>query len=264
MPHLTVNGCSYHYTDTGAGDETIVFGHGFLMTHRLFDAQVEALSDRYRCVAFDWRGQGDSEVTDGGYDVPDLARDVVALADELDLAPFHYVGLSMGGFVGFDLLAHHAGVLRSATILDSSAEAEPMRSRVKYQAMLEAVKRVGFDAVIDRVVPLLFGPTFRREQPDAVEAWVERITAQDPVGIYRAGKAIFSRQSVLSTLGGARTPTLLLVGADDAATPPERSEKAHDALPSSRLVILPDAGHSSAVERPDAVTQHLTDFLDSR
>lgn len=264
MPHLTVNDCEYFYTDTGDGDETIVFGHGFLMTHRMWGAQIDALSDRYRCVAFDWRGQGQSEVTESGYDVPDLARDVVAMVDELDLGTVHYVGLSMGGFVGFDLLAYHADVLASAVLLDSSAEAEPMRSRVKYHAMLEAVKRVGYDPVIDRVVPILFGPTFRREHPDAVETWVERITAQDRTGIYRAGRAIFGRESVLSRLGQARTPTLLLVGADDVATPPERSEQANDALPNSRLVILPNAGHSSAVERPDAVTDHIEPFLDEQ
>lgn len=262
MPHLTVNGCEYFYIDTGDGEETVVFGHGFLMTHRMWEHQIDALSDRYRCVAFDWRGQGQSAVTEDGYDVPDLARDVVALTDELDLAPFHYVGLSMGGFVGFEMLIHHADRLQSAVILDSSAEAEPMRSRVKYHAMLEAVKRVGYDPVIDRVIPILFGPTYRKEQPDAVEAWVERITAQDRTGIYRAGRGIFRRGSVLSQLGQARTPTLLLVGADDPATSPERSEKAHDALPSSRLVIVPNAGHSSAVERPEVVTEHIATFLD--
>ena len=261
MSHLHVNGCTYFYQDTGTGDETIVFGHGFLMTHRMWDAQIDALSDRYRCVAVDWRGQGQSEVTDGGYDVPDLARDLVALIDTLDLGRVHYVGLSMGGFVGFDLLAHHADVLRSAVLLDSSAEAEPTMQRLKYRAMLEAVKRLGYDAVMDRVVPILFGPTFRREHPDAVQTWIERITAQDRTGIYRAGRAIFDREGVLSRLGQARTPTLLLVGADDVATPPKRSERANDALPNSRLVILPNAGHSSAVERPTAVTEHIKTFL---
>jgi pimeloyl-ACP methyl ester carboxylesterase len=264
MSHHPINGCSYFYTDTGDGDETLVFGHGFLMTHRMWDPLVDALSDRYRCVAFDWRGQGRSEVTESGYDVPDLARDVVALIDDLDLGRVHYVGLSMGGFVGFDLLAHHSDRLASALLLDSSAEAEPLRNRLQYYAMLEAVKRIGYEPVIDRVVPMLFGPTFREEQPEALRTWIDRITAQDRTGIYRAGRGIFRREGVLSALGQARTPTLLLVGADDNATPPERSEKAHDALPNSQLVILPRSGHSSAIERPDAVTHHIETFLDER
>jgi len=261
MPHVTVNGCNHFYTDTGEGDEAIVFGHGFLMTHRMWKHQIDALSDRYRCIAFDWRGQGQSEVTEDGYDVPDLARDVVALTDELALGPVHYVGLSMGGFVGFDLLAHHGDRLASAMLLDSSAEAEPLHNRLQYYAMLEAVKRIGYEPVIDRVVPMLFGPAFREEQPEALQTWIDRITAQDRTGVYRAGQGIFRRESVLYQLGRARTPARLLVGADDVATPPACSEKANDALPNSQLVILPDSGHSSAIERPEVVTEQIDTFV---
>lgn len=261
MPTLSVNGCTYYYEDTGSGPETLVFGHGYLMTHRMWDAQVDAFASDYRCIRFDWRGQGQTQITDGGYDVPDLARDAAALIDALDAGPCHYVGLSMGGFVGFRLLVDHPEVLRSAALLDTSAEAEGTLQWIRYEAMIAAVERLGYDPIIRRVVPILFGPTFRREQPDAVDAWVQRIVEQDPTGIVRAGRGIFRREGVLHRLGQARTPTLLLTGADDVATRPERAATAHEALPNASLVLLPNAGHSSAVERPDAVNEHLRRFL---
>ena len=261
VPHLSINGCDYFYNTYGSGSETIAFGHGFLMTHRMWRAQVEALSDRYRCIVWDWRGQGQSSIPATGYDVPDLARDVVALLDALDATPCHYVGLSMGGFVGFELLTRHAHVLQSAALLDTAASAETLRDRLKYTAMLETVRRLGYDPVIDRTVSLLFGDTFRREHPERVARWAERITAQDPRGIVPAGHGIFRRENRLVDLGTARMPTLMLVGAEDRTTPPEKARDAHDALPNSRFVIVPHAGHSSPVEQPDAVTHHLRQFL---
>lgn len=264
MPTISANDCTYYYEETGDGSETIVFGHGYLMTHRMWEAQVEAFAPDYRCIAFDWRGQGQTEITEGGYDVPNLARDAVALIDALDAAPCHYVGLSMGGFVGFRLLVDHPDVLRSASLLDTSAEAEGTMQWFKYEAMLAAVERFGYDVVMNRVVPILFGPTYRRDHPDAVDAWVKRITEQDPTGIVRAGRGIFRRESVLHRLGQARTPTLLLTGSDDVATVPERAATAHDALPNSTLVYVPNAGHSAAVERPDLVNGHIRNHLDTR
>ena len=260
MPTLSVNGCTYFYEEIGSGDETIVFGHGYLMTHRLWPSQIEAFRDTYRCIVFDWRGQGQTEIPESGYDVPNLARDAAELIRSLDASPCHYVGLSMGGFVGFHLLTDHAPLLRSAALLDTSAEAEPLTTRLKYEAMLQTVRRIGYDPVLPRVLPILFGPDFRRNRSDEVKRWTDIITSQDREGIYRAGRGIFRRKSHLAALGGARTPTLLLTGAEDVATPPDRARKAHDALPNSQFLLLPGAGHSSAIERPEAVTNHLRTF----
>ena len=258
---IPVNGCEYAVHDTGSGPETIIFGHGYLMTHRLFDPQVEALKDDFRCITFDWRGQGDSEITTGGYDVRDLARDVIGILDALEIERAHYVGLSMGGFVGFRLLAHYGDRLHSALLFDSDAGAEPTWSWLKYQAMLYMVERFGYDSVIDQVLPLMFGDTSLRERPEEVKAWAEQIKTQDPRGIVAAGRGIFSRESVLPFLGTARTPTLIAVGAEDKTTPPEKSATAHDALPNSEMLIIPHAGHSSPVEQPDAVTQAIRRFI---
>jgi hypothetical protein len=89
MPTLDVNGARIHWEERGAGSDTVVFSHGLLFSGRMFDAQVEALADRYRCVTFDHRGQGGSGVTASGYDMDTLAADAAALIEALGCAPCH-------------------------------------------------------------------------------------------------------------------------------------------------------------------------------
>lgn len=121
MPTTKVNGAKLYYEDNGAGSQTIVFSHSLLFSCRMFDAQVEAFKNRYRCVAFDFRGQGQSEVTRYGYDMDTLSADAVALIEELNCAPCHFLGFSMGGFVGLRLAIRHPELLDSLILVDTSA-----------------------------------------------------------------------------------------------------------------------------------------------
>src|SRR5262245_2092320 len=99
MPKVPVNGAKLYYEETGQGPETVVFAHGLLWSGRMYDAQVAALKDRYRCITFDFRGHGRSEVTRSGYDMDTLTEDAAALIATLGATPCHFVGLSLGGFV---------------------------------------------------------------------------------------------------------------------------------------------------------------------
>ena len=105
-----------HYEESGSGPETIVFSHGLLMSGEMFRDQVEALSSRYRCITFDHRGQGRSEVSKTGYDMDSLTDDAVEVIRQLDCAPCHFAGLSMGGFVGMRLAIRHPGVVEVTDI----------------------------------------------------------------------------------------------------------------------------------------------------
>src|SRR5262249_48302064 len=105
MPMLPVPGAELYYEDSGAGVKTIVFSHGLLWSSRMYDAQVTHLRERYRCVAYDHRGQGRSTVGAARFDMETVYQDGVMLIERLGLAPCHFVGLSMGGFVGIRLAA---------------------------------------------------------------------------------------------------------------------------------------------------------------
>ena len=100
MPEIQVNGARLHYTDEGTGPETLMFSHGLLWSGQMFEAQVNAFKDRYRCITFDFRGQGQSEVTRDGYDMDTLYRDTAALIDALGCAPVILLGFRWGALLG--------------------------------------------------------------------------------------------------------------------------------------------------------------------
>ena len=113
MPKIQVNGTTLHYEDHGSGAETIVFAHGLLWSGDMFAAQVAALKDHFRCVTFDFRGQGQSEIALSGYDMDTLTDDAAALIKVLDCGSCHFIGLSMGGFVGLRLAIRQPELISS-------------------------------------------------------------------------------------------------------------------------------------------------------
>ena len=135
MPIAQVNGAEIHYEIHGTGPETILFAHGLLWSGAMFAAQVEALRSSYRCVTFDFRGQGQSAVTETGYDMDTLALDAAALIEHLRLGPCHVVGLSMGGFVAMRLAARRPDLVRSLILLETAADAEPAANVPRYRLL---------------------------------------------------------------------------------------------------------------------------------
>src|SRR5947209_3627617 len=99
MPMIRSNGANLYYEDTGTGHEAIVFMHGLAWGTRLFKAQIEALRDEYRCIAFESRGHGRSDITRAGYELDNLAVDAVVVIESLHAGPCHLVGHSLGDSV---------------------------------------------------------------------------------------------------------------------------------------------------------------------
>ncbi len=171
-----------HYTDTGVPDgrpdaPCVFFGHGLLFSGWMFEPQIDALRDTYRCVTIDWRGQGGSSAVSGGYDMDTLAADATALIEHLGLAPVHYVGLSMGGFVGQRIAARRRNLVRSLTLLDTSAGPEDPDKVGQYR-LLGAIYRVtGVKPLRNKVLPLMFGPAFLADPASAVliAEWEQRL-----------------------------------------------------------------------------------------
>ena len=263
MPKLQVDGLSLHYEDTGGGPETVLFSHGLLFSGRMFDAQVAALEGRYRCVTYDHRGQGRSEAPRGRYDMDRVYEDAVALIEQLKLAPVHFVGLSMGGFVGIRLGARRPELLRSLVLMETSAEPEPPENVPKYKRLLLASRLLGMRLLAPKVLPIMVG---RRILEDPERAPELRRVREQLLEVNRAGLAgalssVITRRSVLDELGRIRVPTLVMVGEHDAATVPDKARRIHAGIAGSRLVIIPGAGHSSSMEETAFVNAELDGFL---
>jgi pimeloyl-ACP methyl ester carboxylesterase len=263
MPFANVNGRSLYYEERGSGPESIVFAHGLLWSGRMFEAQVKALEVRYRCITFDFPGQGQSEVTRDRYDMDSLAEDAAALVPQLNAAPCHFAGLSMGGFVAMRLGIRHPELLRSLILMETSADPEPPENVPKYKLLSLIARWLSLRLVAGKTMQIMFGQAFlndpaRREQR---EQWRGYLLANNQQGITRALTGVIERQGVYEQLGKIIVPTLVIVGEQDVATVPAKAERIRDAIPGARLVRIPNAGHTSAVEEPEAVTRAIEDFL---
>jgi len=263
VPLLAVNGVQIYYESTGDGPETIVFAHGLLWSGEMYAAQMAEFSKHYRCVTFDFRGQGRTPVAAGGYDMDTLANDAAGLIEALGVAPVHFAGLSMGGFVAMRVAARRPDLVRSVILLETSAETEPQEKIGKYKLLGFVGRWFGYGLVASQVMPIMFGKTYMNDPARAAErnGWRAKLIANDRVGIERALDGVISRSSFEPELANIVAPTLVIVGDEDVATVPAKAERIRDGIPGAKLVVIPRAGHSSTIEEPAAVNAAIATFL---
>lgn len=263
MPTAHRDGVDLHYIVRGSGAETVVFSHSYLLDHRHFEPQVEALAAHYRVVAFDHRDHGQSGKASAPYTLDDLVLDAVAVIEHAGAGPCHWVGLSTGGFVGMRLALRHRELLRSLVLMDTSAEPEPSFNRLKYEAMFVGLRLLGVGPLVGEVTRLLFSPKTLADptRSGLVDRWNTALRGADPASIIRFGRAIFARASVVEPLRGVTVPTLVMVGAHDKATPPSKARTIAQTIAGARLVTIQDAGHICTEEQPEAVNAALLRFF---
>ena len=143
----------------------------------MYAAQVAEFSKRYRCITFDFRGQGRTPVTPGGYDMDTLANDAIALIEALGVAPVHMAGLSMGGFVTMRVAARRPDLVRSIILLETSSEPEPKENVPRYKLLGFVGRWLGYGLVASQVMPIMFGTTYMNDPARAAErnAWRARL-----------------------------------------------------------------------------------------
>jgi len=264
MPTLRANHIDLHYTEHGSGPQTVVLSHSYVADHTHFSPQIEALSKRYRVLAFDHRDHGRSGRATDRYTLQTLVDDAIAVIEQTGAGPCHWMGLSTGGFVGMRIALQRPELLRSLVLMDTSAEAEPRLARVRYEGMLLALRLVGVRPLMDQTMKLMFGATSLADPDKAplLAHWRDRMAANDPHALIRFGKAIFSRGSVLDQLARVTVPTLVMVGTEDKATTPDKARRIAEGIPGARLEVIPGAGHLSTLEQPDRINGLLQGFLD--
>jgi 3-oxoadipate enol-lactonase len=264
MPMIAVNGTKLYYEDTGPGStgQTIAWSHGLLWGTELFEPQIAALRGRYRCIAWDHRGQGKSDPDHRNTIGLELVwQDAARLLEQLDTGPVHFCGLSMGGFVAMRMAAFRPELVRSLILVETSAEPEPLENVGRYRLLTGIVKLLGPRVVQGRVREIMLGKTILTDPARRGE--VERFSAlmSRRKDIWRAVNGVIDRAPIHGDLGRITVPTLILAGEEDVATPPEKAERIAAGIRGATLVRVPRAGHSSTVEEPAAVIAAIEGFL---
>ncbi len=244
------------------GAPAIVLWPSFLCDGSMWDAQVGPLSELGRVLCFDGPGHGKSELPPP-FSLDDNTRALLDACDALGVDKLVLVGLSWGGMVGMRLALLAPDRVKGLVLLDTSAQAERKRDRVKYRALASLFRRAGMPPwLVERqVAPKMFGRTTLATHPEMSARLSRDVNGFSREGVYRASKAIFRRPDVTAEIAAIRAPTLVLCGEEDVATPPARSRLIADRIPGARLEMVPGAGHLSALEQPDRVNAVLVPFV---
>lgn len=268
MPNITINNADIYYEDSAPNDTVkpvIVFAHGLLWSTKIYDKQVAHFADEYRCIAFDFRGQGQSQIAKDGYDMDTLADDAVALLEALNIDSCHYVGLSMGGFVGQRIAIRRPDLLKSLTLIDTSADPEDPNNIPGYKKLVAAIRWLGMKRVSKKVMPIMFGSTFLSDKARKTDQkdWLAILNNNRKEGVVKATMGVIERDGTYDQLSSIITPTLIIVGDEDVATPYAKAERMHFAINNSKLAIIKGSGHTSTVEEPEQVIKVMSYFLDT-
>jgi 3-oxoadipate enol-lactonase len=260
MPLIRANGVELFFDLTGPREAPVVlFSNSIGTTIEMWDAQVAALSDRYRCLRYDTRGHGRSEVVDSPIGIDDLADDVAGLLDALEIPKAHVVGLSLGGMTAQALAARHPDRVGGLALMATAANMPPPEG---WEQRAATVRRSGMAAIVDTVLPLWFTAPFIERCPDRVKPVRDRFLQIDPHG-YAVCCGVIRDMDLRETIKAIEAPTLIIAGADDPSTPVAKMEEIRQRIFDSELVVVPRAAHLLAIERADRVNHHLRAFLDS-
>lgn len=243
--------------DIGQGDP-LLFVHAFPLNRRMWAPQVEALSDRYRCLTVDLRGFGESDAPSGPYSLDEMAADLVGVLDALHLDRVTLIGLSMGGYIAFAFWRRAAGRLRALVLADTRASADSEAVQAARETLAQQAEAEGLAPVVAAQLPRLLSPAASADLRQWVSDMIEEAT---PQGVAGALRGMAARPDASAILPQITCPTLVIAGADDVVTPAAEMSAMTKQLPKATYQVLAGAGHLANLEAADAFNAALHTFL---
>jgi pimeloyl-ACP methyl ester carboxylesterase len=257
MSVAEVNGQRISYTDHGGDGPPVIFSHGFLMDGSMFDAQVSALHQEFRCVTWDERGHGGTPAPEP-FTYWDSTDDALALLTHLGIEKAAFAGMSQGGFIAMRAALRAPERVTALVLIDTQSGLEDDEALPLYKGLHDEWVTNGPGAVQEVVGALIFGPGI-----DA-DPWFAKWAASDWSAFTTPFNTLIERDDLTGRLGEIGQPTLVIHGSADAAIPMWRAEQLRDVIPDVReLVVVEGAGHAANISHPDAVNQAIAAFLRS-
>ena len=237
----------------------VLFIHGFPFDHLMWRHQVAALW-RWRCIAPELRGAGASKGPDSPdeYSMALYAGDLIRLLDDLHVEQAVVCGLSMGGYIAFEILRRFPERVQAAILCHTKAAADTPEAKRGRDAMAEHARKEGSRGVAAELVPKLLA---RPTQPEVAREVTEMIERQPVTGIIGALRALRERPDSTPLLAAIHVPVLVVAGDDDQITPVGGMEEMARAIPGAQFVLIPQSGHLSPLEQPRAFSAALNEFL---
>lgn len=259
MPILKLGEARIHYALEGqTGSPVLVFSNSLGANYSMWDSQTHEFHKQFRILRYDTRGHGQSSATPGPYSIERLAKDVVALLDALDMDRVHFCGLSMGGMIGMWLGLNAPERLNKLVLCNTGAN---IGTPDAWNVRIDAVRKNGVKSIAPAVVERWFTPAFREKSLAIVSSTQKMIEEASPDG-YAACCAAIRDCDYRKQVAAIRTPTLVITGTHDPATPPADGRFLAQQIPGARLAEM-DAAHLSNIEDHGHFNQELAAFLNA-
>lgn len=263
MPHARINGVNLYYQVEGEG-EPVLFIMGTGLTHSLWSRQVEAFKQKYKCVSYDNRGTGQTDLTQEGHTVANYAEDAAGLLDHLGIASAHVVGWSLGSCIGQELAIHHPNKVRSLILIATWCRPYPFLRR-RFEVQIEIAKLGNQRLLGEYSVLHLFRTDYLDEHDEEVSQFQRRSLegpGRSPMETMIAHYRMDIAHDAADRLSQVKVPTLVLGGQDDALIRAPYQEEVHSRIAGSEINLIPKADHMALALIPEQVNKIALDFLE--
>lgn len=254
-----------NFTDVGSG-QPVVLLHGFPLDHRMWTSQIAALGEEHRVIAPDLRGFGQSTLAAGdaenGVEMHRYAADVAGLLDKIGVKePVILCGFSMGGYILWQFALRYPQRVRAIVLCDTRAVPDSAEAREGRLNTAEDVMKTGTDSLVKSMLPKILSKVTLSQRPEVVRQVTQIMHACEPAAVAAALRGMAAREDVTAKLAQLKQPALIIVGTEDAISPPAEMRSIAELIPHVQFVEIPDAGHMTPLENAGAVTESLQRFV---
>jgi 3-oxoadipate enol-lactonase len=255
---IRANGIDIRYEISGSGP-CVVFAHSLGSDLSIWESQKSALAPRRTVLRYDIRGHGGSKAPAGAYDFDLLAADVIGLLDALKIERASFVGISLGGMIG-QALALAAPQRLDRLVLADTTGRYPPEAQATWPERICQIEAAGLEPLVGPTLERWFTAPYRAAHPEVAER-IGNIIRATPVAGYVGCCHAIAALDFLDRVKAVQVPTLVLVGEQDAGTPPAMARELAAAIPGARLEIIPGAAHLSNIEQSAIFNRMLAAFL---
>ena len=242
----------YEFIPNPESPQTLVFVHGWAETHKIWREQIEYFKNEFQILSYDLRGFGLSSKPVYGYSLNTQANHLHNLIQSLELQNYWLIGHSLGGMLTLQYCEKFIGEVRGGVLIDTTS-----RIPVKVSTW----RNLG-TFFVSKTLRKIWQKSLETVRADNRKTLMEGLLHDvDSVPLYVSAASGIAVLNSKVHLSGILCPILIIVGAEDSLTPVDLSEQMHQRLPNSQLVIIPDTGHMSFIEKPDEINSSITTFL---
>ncbi|HAQ21414.1 MAG TPA: alpha/beta hydrolase [Prolixibacteraceae bacterium] len=260
----TVNNNTISYTDEGPdGAPVIILIHCFPFNKSMWNKQIEALIEKFRVIAYDIRGYGNSPAGTEDFSIELFADDLIGLMDALKIEKAMLCGLSMGGYIALNAVENFPKRFNALILCDTTCMADTSEGIKKRMISIENIEKYGVEYFANESLKNLFAPESFITNQEKIAVVKKMIMETSAQSLTKTLLALSKRKETCNNLDKINIPALIMVGKEDKITPLEAAQQMQNKIKGSLLNIIEHAGHLSNIENSFEFNNQLLKFVSS-